>query len=121
MNINITLVVQAINFLIAYIIIRFLLFKPVVQELQQEWHEKDALNESIEKGKLAINDKIAIKDDNWRQCRNYFKKHAPKLDYVPAKLEDIPIRVELEISRAQRAALEAEVAELIVKEVERVG
>lgn len=48
MEINATLIVQAINFLVAYVLLRMLFFKPVVHAIKEEDNQRDGLLSGIE-------------------------------------------------------------------------
>jgi hypothetical protein len=87
MGINITILIQIVNFLIAYVIIRTLLLKPVVTViLNQEAHQEE-LNltlQNLEKGNQA---KEAILAQDWESCKKEFKEHAPKIQEAQKMLE----------------------------------
>lgn len=77
MTLNATLLVQLLNFGIAYCLLRFFFFKPIVGVLHREDEEKKQHHHEIQiqQDKLAQYD--ATKHDEWRACCRYFKRHMP--------------------------------------------
>jgi len=120
MNINITLIIQAGNFFIAYLLIRFLLFKPVVAFLKKEWDEKNILHTDIVDGKKSIADKTMISDQQWLGCRHYFSDHAPKIEYMPLEIKDVPPLAVHDIPQDKVHDFQNEVARTIIKKVDHV-
>ena len=121
MNINITLIIQGCNFFIAYMLIRFLLFKPVFAFIKKEWDERDGLNAQITEGKKSVEEKAIISDKQWGQCRNYFSKYAPKLEYLPPELKDVALAAERDLSKDKLCDFENEIARILVEKVDHVG
>lgn len=79
MNLNITLVVQAINFVIAYHIITKILLKPAVKRIIQEKAEDKALEDRITAEVSQRDAYLAYKNERWQECQRYFKHHIPTL------------------------------------------
>lgn len=75
--INATLVAQAIHFFIAYLLIKYLFFKPVFVQIEQE----DTLQASLIATVQAHQQKVAQKEQDlvtqWHSLRNYFSAHVP--------------------------------------------
>jgi len=80
MNINFTIVIQAINFFIGFLLLKYLLFKPALQYLQSEEKKKNNMSKKIFDQEELLNQKIEIKSDNWKTCQKYFSKTCPSLE-----------------------------------------
>lgn len=85
MNINITLFVQMLNFLIAYAIITRFFLKPIFSSLEQDERGKKILLDQItlESKKLAA--QHIVKEEKWLDCQQEFKNSKPDLDTLQAK------------------------------------
>ncbi len=81
MEINITFVLQMFNFFIVYGILRFLLFTPTVNALNQRKMEEKALEDSLISRQKQIDKASDFKNALWLSCRTYFKDK--KLSEVP--------------------------------------
>ena len=77
MNINATVIVQAINFFIVYVLLRFFLFKPAVAMLDSENSEEETLLGMINQQKKSIEIQEKERQRYWYACREYFKMHRP--------------------------------------------
>ncbi len=79
MNINATILVQAINFFIVYWMLRLFLFKPVVTIIEQENAEKSSLLSIInqQQKSLEIQEKERLR--HWHVCQEYFIIHQPHM------------------------------------------
>lgn len=83
MNVNATLVIQAINFAIAYIVLRTFLFKPAIAVIQHEQEEQEAIKNVIGQQEQSIELKEKERQKHWQLCRSYFVKNRPPVD-VPS-------------------------------------
>lgn len=79
MNINMTLIVQAIHFCIVYCMVRYFLFKPVIAIIEHKNAEQDALNAIINQQKKSLEIQQKERHNNWIMCREYFNLHQPHL------------------------------------------
>ncbi len=81
--INCTLIVQAINFFIAFLIIKYCFFKPVVAEI----HAEDALQESLMNTVQARRKIVAEKEQEllsqWQSAQQHFEHNTPSLRQEP--------------------------------------
>jgi len=77
--INATLIVQAIHFFIAYVILRTLFFAPAIRELDAEKDEQLRLEGTIEQVKLALERKQAIRDAQWREVQQFYAQNCPQI------------------------------------------
>lgn len=82
LSINLTLVIQMINFLIAYVLINSLFLKPGYRTLKADEDRMRQLRGALvhEQGVLA--QKELFKKDRWRSCQNYFSSNRPEAHEV---------------------------------------
>ncbi len=80
MNLNATLVVQMINFFLAYWIMRIFLFKPALQVAQEEQAEQQRLNIIIKQQEQSMEIKENERQKHWQMCRDYFQDNQPPID-----------------------------------------
>lgn len=117
--INGTLIVQALHFGIAFYLIKYLFFKPVLAHITAE----DSLQESLIAGVQEHQSQVAAKElelkEHWESVRRYFAENVPvlRVSPVPSKRPDIVIP-EFEATTIQKAAKEA--ADDLVKKVDHV-
>ncbi len=90
MNINVTLVVQAVNFFVAYWIMRILLFKPALQVIQGEQMQQARLNTIIRQQEQSITIKEDERQKHWQACRDYFRDNKPFIDLTKLVIKEIP-------------------------------
>jgi hypothetical protein len=83
-DINLTLVVQMINFIIAYIIIRILLLKPAVEAINQE-EEARAYNQKIINNTTQTNE---AKEDTMRRRWIYCQQECLQLVPSPGDVQE---------------------------------
>jgi len=77
MVVNATLFVQAFNFFIAYLMLRFLLFKPAMKAIEQERQERDHLDAQISEREKILQKKAEEKEKGWAKKQKAFQKAAP--------------------------------------------
>ncbi len=92
MTLNGTIIVQLINFIIAYFIIDRLLLRKAVALIQQECTEQDNLMKDIQKERDYVSDNEEQKKLEWEQFFQQFKQESPKIIERPSfkKFERIP-------------------------------
>ncbi len=97
MNINVTLVIQAINFFIAYWIMRIFLFKPALREIQGEQMQQAKLNTIIRQQEQSITIKEDERQKHWQACRNYFRDNKPFIDLkklvIKEEIPEVPLPI----------------------------
>jgi len=79
--INITLLFQAIHFFIAYLIIRFLILKPLLIVIQQEQRERDVQLAALQQIKEQVAANEQEKQNTWMRFKHYFAGHMPSLGF----------------------------------------
>jgi len=79
-GINATILVQMLNFWIAYFVLRIILFRPVYRFISERNATEETLANNIAGHKKAIAQKEAERRQLWQKCRAYFQKHKPSDD-----------------------------------------
>lgn len=77
MNINATLIIQACNFFIAYLMLRILFFKPVMALIRQEQAQLDGLTSQLNEKRKMIHSLEQSKQEQWRAAQQQFCRHFP--------------------------------------------
>ena len=78
-TINITILIQIVNFVVAYVIIRTLLLKPAVAIILQEEEHRANLDKSIESIANTNKGKEETMAHHWATCRQEFGERAPEI------------------------------------------
>lgn len=86
MNINLTLVIQIIHFLIAYVILNKLILRPGVQVIMQGQEYKNGLEQAITQAQNARDAKIKEKDEYWQTIVAWFAQESPQIQPLAAKV-----------------------------------
>ncbi len=79
MNINATLIIQAINFLIAYLLLRTILLKPAIHVIQADQLAQDNQHKAIAEGEKRAAQKEQEKEKAWRGYQYYFLEKTPEV------------------------------------------
>lgn len=77
MELNITLVVQAINFLCAYLILRYGLFNRAVTDAKADKEYADSLVSAIVDRTVILEQKRLEQDEHWKACQYKLAQHEP--------------------------------------------
>lgn len=80
MTINLTLVMQAFHFFIAYGIVSRLVLKPALRLIKKEKATNKALLDEILAQQSLLVTKQEYKRESWHLCQRYFNEHKPLLD-----------------------------------------
>lgn len=75
--INATLVAQAIHFSIAFILIKYFLFKPVFAQIAQEDKLQESLITTVQLHQQEVSHKEQELQAQWHVLRDYFAAHVP--------------------------------------------
>lgn len=86
MNINATLFVQIINFLIVYVLLRFFLFKPIITIIEHEEKQENILTDLIAQQKKSLEIQEKERQQHWNSCQEYFLSLHP---YIASYLTQI--------------------------------
>ena len=74
---NATLLVQLVNFIIAYCVVNFLIVKPVIALIWQEDALAESLQEAVQQRQLIIENKRHELESYWMHCKVHFAQHTP--------------------------------------------
>ncbi|MBS1987045.1 hypothetical protein JST99_03900 [Candidatus Dependentiae bacterium] len=77
MELNITLVVQAINFLCAYYILRYGFFSYAVAAAQADKEYTDSLLSAIADRTVILEQKRFEQEEHWKACQYKLAQHEP--------------------------------------------
>jgi hypothetical protein len=78
-TINATLIVQVINFVIAYFLIRMFLLKPALKERIAEQDKQNALQSLITYQQKKIENTDYALRELWRESQNYYQGYKPTI------------------------------------------
>jgi hypothetical protein len=121
MDINITILVQIVNFSVAYTIIRHLLLKPAVSVILQEEEHQAFLNKKLHSLESAIKTKEETLACEWHSSQQEFGKHAPAVIEAQQAIEDLCIESVKEAPRLDKKTIEP-MADSVAQELtERLG
>ena len=119
MNVNATLLVQMLNFFIAYWMLRHLLFRPVVAIIQQAEAQEQALHVIIDQHKKSLDIQEKERLRNWHACQEYFATHQPSAQQQhilsditeddTVKLNPLPANIMTNLIIQARTALEEKI------------
>jgi len=76
-SVNATIIVQMINFWVAYTMLRLMLFKPVYRIVMAREQTERELNETIAATQEGIAQQKADRLTLWQQCHAHFEQHKP--------------------------------------------
>lgn len=80
-SLNATLIVQAIHFFIAYLILRFLLFRPALALMNKERSSIEQLHYTIAQTKEHVTKQQIVLCQEWEACRNFFVQNRPLIEH----------------------------------------
>ena len=81
--INATIFIQAIHFFIAFFLIKYFFFKPIVAQINAEDALQESLISTVQEHQIAVAQKERELLEHWQAMRAYFAKHVPVLKYEP--------------------------------------
>lgn len=92
MELNITLVMQAINFLCAYLVMRYGLFSHAVACAKADKEYTDSLVSAICDRKIIIEQKRLEKEESWKTCQYKLAKNepSPQLIQIVTRVSSTP-------------------------------
>jgi len=121
MLINGTLLVQIFHFLIAYVLLRYLFFKPVYGIIEKEDNAQKKQQDLLQDQKTRIAQQITLKREAWQECQHYFKHHAPSLVNQEPIDHKVPGIIVSAVPQEQVQKIRKELKELIISKVEHVS
>jgi len=118
---NLTILVQAFNFFLVYLLLKYLLFKPAVQYLKNEEREKKYIEDGISEQQNLLEQKIETKNQTWKKYQGYFKKHNPETRPTFFTLEEMEKEPEiLELSQDDIDRFSEKMQKALIERVGRV-
>jgi hypothetical protein len=117
MTINMTLVVQGINFCIAYMLLRRFLLKPVVRSIHHEQAQEAALHSAIESRKASIREQEYEMHNRWRIFQN---SYASKMPHVQDERVFRYIKPQVQVQVPSQEALMAITTDVTAASVQKV-
>jgi hypothetical protein len=88
MTINGTLLVQAFNFMIVYGMLRIFLFKPVINIIEHEKAQENAMLDMINQQIKSLEIQEKERQRHWYICQEYFKTDQPPVHKESLLLND---------------------------------
>ena len=89
MQINMTLIVQAIHFLIAYTLLKRLLLRPVFNVIEQETIQMDGLTEAIESRSVIVQEKKRDCKERWEHYQQEMRSAVPPIEQQESIFKNI--------------------------------
>lgn len=122
MEVNITLFVQMINFLVAWFLLRNLYFKPALVALDGEQQKHNAVVDTKHKWQGHVHTKQQEIESHWHMLKRFSKKNKPDITHPDFFIfKDIaPTLMPIEFEQEQLDDLSAQITDKIVSEVEHV-
>jgi hypothetical protein len=81
MEINCTLIVQCLNFGIAYVILSRLVFKPVLESILDERTKRESMQETIVALQSTIENLQVKRAADWKYAQKHFGQSLKKIPY----------------------------------------
>ncbi len=115
MNINATIIIQAINFFIAYLLFRFILLKKAYAAIKEDDRAKASLEQLVADDKRLVEQRRQETLDQWHASYSFFKAHVPKPTDKIALLRGVVPKIKPKpIDDAAMKEMEDRVAQAIV-------
>ena len=77
-KLNITLIFQIFHFLIAYVLLRKFLWKPVIALIDQQDKKRAVLEKDLEQQQQIVEQKVFSLDRMWKEAHKSFLVHIPQ-------------------------------------------
>jgi len=120
-DVNLTLFVQAFNFLIVCLILKHLLFKPALAALNKEKKATTNLEGGISEQQSSLQEKINFKEDTWKKYQSHFLKASPSGQKKPVLMFKEEIEPEdIKLTSAQVDQLTQQIQKSLVERIEHV-
>ena len=118
---NATIIIQMVNFWIAYAMLRALLFKPAYRMIMDRQEAEQGLRHTATATEKSIaqhkQERLAL----WQKCHDHFETHKPKSDQAGhATVSKIPAITPPVISPEARTKLTKQAYEQLVKQLETI-
>ena len=113
LSVNLTLLVQIANFLVAYVLINRLLSKPGYEVVAADKQQQKQLESSIVARQELIAHKQLYKADRWKLFQDHFHKQKPSVKRVHAEaypIDDVQMQ---ELSQEQLQRLSTKISTVV--------
>lgn len=118
--INFTLVIQALNFLIAFFIIKYFFFKSAVFQIHAEDTLQESLVSTVQEHQMAVTTKEQELTNHWQAMRSYFVNNAPSLKSSPLFVSKKPSVIVPEFEQSAVKDATRSLAAQLIKRVDHV-
>ena len=120
MQINITLIIQALNFFITYVLVNYLFLKPAFNALENDEHITKKLSGMVLSRRATIDEIVRHQQERWDVCKEKIAETIPQIVIQPeSKVKITGIDVSLEkISLAQERTLVNQVTRHLVTKMQ---
>ena len=123
MEINLTIFVQVVNFVLAAVILKLLLFNPIIKALGNEEKSQNHLINQIQAKEDALANRAKLKKQEWLKCQKYFQKHCPQVEpfciFTIAQISDQQKPIAL--SKSERDHLAKHIQKALVERIQSVA
>lgn len=120
-DINATVIVQAFNFFIAYLILRFFLCKPAVKVIEQEQVETEHLQSLTEERTQILAQTVAEKEAAWKDFQVLFSQEVPQVTRRHMEKSGVePVQTIDHLDEQQLAQLSQALQHEIIEKVQHV-
>lgn len=117
MNINLTLIVQAINFFIAYCLFRFILLKPAYGTIVEEQETKASIEQLISDHQKLIERRRQEMIQYWRESSTFFRKNMPiPIDHIALFKGTYP-KIKLKSEKISLTEMQRKLVHAVVRNV----
>lgn len=118
-NINLTLIVQAINFIIAYYLLKHLYLKPILDLNTKDEFKIKAIESELNSEIMILKQKNALKESKWNSYKSLFKQDIFKLSEIKyiKRPFNIGIKFDQNISEAEILKTAQNIANNLEKKV----
>lgn len=122
MEVNITVFVQMINFIIAWILLRIFYFSPAVHALDIEQREHERVMDKKHKWQNYVSTKQQEIESRWHMLKRFSKQHMPDIHHQDFFIfKDVADTIEMpHIDKKKMASLSHEIADAIISGVDHV-
>ena len=119
--INFTLVIQAINFFIAFLLIKFFFFKTAVDHIQSEETLQKTLNAKVGNYQELVNSQEQKLKNQWHNMVRHFSFNSPSLKPKPFFVQKLSPRSLPEIDPEARTQEITQLTKELINKVNHVG
>lgn len=117
--INGTLLVQVVNFIGAYYLLRFFFIKPIYAVIEQEDGAQKKQHDALLEKKNKLQQQLVLKREAWLECQHYFMEHRPKTVTKGVQEKKREAVVEIgELPQGEIQKMQKDVTKFIIAKVE---